>query len=38
MQVRYEIEAVVVVLYLYEVAQRSEVVAEVKVAGGADTA
>ena len=37
MQVRYEIEAVVVVLYLYEV-ERSEVVAEVKVAGGADTA
>lgn len=38
MQVRYEIEAVIVVLYLYEVAKRSEVVAEVKVAGGADTA
>lgn len=38
MKVRYEIEAVVVILYLYEIAQRSEVVAEMKMACGTDTA
>ena len=38
MQVRYEIKAIVIVLYLHEVAQRSKVVAQMKMPGGADTA